>query len=124
MIIVTGASGQLGRAIVEQLLERVPATQIGASVRDPEKVADLAGRGVRVRKGDFAEPPSLAHAFEGASRLLLVSSNAQRYGDKIALRASLNLVPTLIGFDGQGNERWRIERGVNRMDLWRRLVSL
>jgi len=89
MIIVTGASGQLGRAIVEQLLERIPATQIGASVRDPEKVADLAGRGVRVRKGDFAEPASLARAFEGASRLLLVSSNAQRHGgDPIAQHAA------------------------------------
>ena len=85
MIIVTGASGQLGRAIVEQLLERVPAAGIGASVRDPGKIADLAGRGVRVRRADFEDKSALAHAFEGASRVLLVSSDAQRRGgDPIA----------------------------------------
>lgn len=89
MIIVTGASGQLGRAVIEQLLERVPATAIGASVRDPAKVADLAARGVRVRKADFEDRTALAHAFEGASRVLLVSSDAQRYGaDPIAQHAA------------------------------------
>ncbi|MFJ4414340.1 SDR family oxidoreductase [Streptomyces sp. NPDC088925] len=76
MIIVTGATGQLGRPLVEQLLRRVPAERVGVSVRSPEKLADLAARGVRVRRGDFAEPESLAHAFEGASQLLLVSVDA------------------------------------------------
>jgi uncharacterized protein YbjT (DUF2867 family) len=75
MIVVTGASGQLGRAVLERLLDRVPAEQVGASVRDPEKVRDLAERGVRVRRGDYAEPPSLAEALEGASRVLVVSAN-------------------------------------------------
>src|ERR1039457_5922762 len=74
LIIVTGANGQLGRAIVEQLLGRIPAEQIGVSVRDPEKAQGLAERGVRVRPGDFADAPSLAHAFEGASEVLIVSS--------------------------------------------------
>jgi len=74
LIIVTGANGQLGRAIVEQLLGRIPAEQIGVSVRDPEKAQGLAERGVRVRPGDFADAPSLAHAFEGASQVLIVSS--------------------------------------------------
>ena len=60
MIIVTGANGQLGRATVEQLLGRIPAKQIGVSVRDPEKAQGLAERGVRVRPGDFADAPSLA----------------------------------------------------------------
>ncbi|GAA1852885.1 SDR family oxidoreductase [Actinomadura bangladeshensis] len=76
MIIVTGGSGQLGRGTVERLLERVPADRIGVSVRDVEKAKDLADRGVRVRYGDFAEPGSLAHAFEGASQVLIVSANA------------------------------------------------
>lgn len=80
MIIVTGATGQLGRAIVERLVERVPANQVGASVRDPEKAADLAALGVRVRRGDFDEPDSLPHAFEGATQVLVVSSNAAAYG--------------------------------------------
>ena len=76
MIIVTGANGQLGRVVVEQLLARVPAEQIGVSVRDPEKAQGLKERGVRVRQGDFDDPASLAHAFEGASQVLIVSSNS------------------------------------------------
>jgi NAD(P)H dehydrogenase (quinone) len=75
MIVVTGATGVLGRGVVERLLDLVPAEGIGVSVRDPEAAADLAGRGVRVRRGDFTEPSTLAHAFEGASQVLVVSAN-------------------------------------------------
>ncbi|WP_354637129.1 SDR family oxidoreductase [Kitasatospora camelliae] len=73
MIIVTGATGKLGRRTVERLLERVPADRLGVSVRDPRKAQDLADRGVRVRQGSFDDPDSLTHAFEGAEQLLLVS---------------------------------------------------
>ncbi|MEW2218154.1 SDR family oxidoreductase [Streptomyces sp. NPDC006990] len=73
MIIVTGATGKLGRRTVDRLLERVPADRVGVSVRDPRKAHDLAERGVRVRQGDFDDPASLVHAFEGAEQLLLVS---------------------------------------------------
>ncbi|MER7452643.1 SDR family oxidoreductase [Nocardia beijingensis] len=73
MIIVTGATGQLGRQIVERLLTRVPAERIGVSVRDPRKARPFAERGVRVRQGSFTDPRSLAHAFEGASQVLIVS---------------------------------------------------
>ncbi|MFD9393572.1 SDR family oxidoreductase [Streptomyces sp. NPDC060000] len=73
MIIVTGATGKLGRRTVERLLERVPAERIGVSVRDLRKAQDLADRGVRVRQGSFDDPASLVHAFEGAEQLLLVS---------------------------------------------------
>lgn len=73
MIIVTGATGALGRRTVERLLERVPADRVGVSVRDPRKARDLADRGVRVRPGSFDDPASLAHAFEGAAQVLLVS---------------------------------------------------
>ena len=76
MIIVTGANGQLGRAIAERLLARVPAAQIGVSVRDPEQARGLEERGIRVRQGDFANAASLAHAFEGASQVLIVSGSA------------------------------------------------
>jgi uncharacterized protein YbjT (DUF2867 family) len=76
MIIVTGASGQLGGAVLEALLERVPADQVGASVRDPQKLADLRERGVRVRRGDFADPASLANAFEDATAVLIVSASS------------------------------------------------
>ncbi len=80
MIIVTGASGQLGRAIVTHLMARVPAQRIGVSVRDPEKAAEFARAGVRVRQGNFDEPATLADAFEGATQVLIVSSNARRSG--------------------------------------------
>ncbi len=80
MIVVTGATGNLGRLIVEQLLVRLPAAQVGASVRNPAKAADLAQRGVRVRQGDFETPDSLKAAFEGATQVLIVSSNARAYG--------------------------------------------
>lgn len=73
MIVVTGASGQMGRAVVERLLDRVPAGGLAVSVRDVDRVRDLAERGVRVRRGDFTDPAGLAHAFEGASQVLVVA---------------------------------------------------
>lgn len=73
MIIVTGANGKLGRAIVENLLELVPTEQIGISVRDPAKAKDFADRGVRVRYGDFTAATSLDDALEGATQVLIVS---------------------------------------------------
>ena len=75
MIVVTGATGHYGRRIVEGLLTRLPASEIGVSVRDPEKAADFAAKGVRVKKASFAEPASLAQAFDGAEQVLLVSAN-------------------------------------------------
>ncbi|MFF4750820.1 NmrA family NAD(P)-binding protein [Streptomyces sp. NPDC002514] len=80
MIIVTGATGQLGRQIVESLLTRVPADRIGVSVRDPLKARPLADRGVRVRQGSFTDPAGLAHAFEGATQVLVVS--VDKMGDE------------------------------------------
>lgn len=76
MIIVTGASGKLGRAVAEKLLDRVPAQQVGVSVRDPHRAQDLAERGVRVRQGSFEDAASLAYSFEGATRVLVVSVNS------------------------------------------------
>ncbi|WP_089099847.1 SDR family oxidoreductase [Streptomyces hyaluromycini] len=73
MIVVTGATGQLGSRIVERLLTRVPAERVGVSVRDPKKAQALADRGVRVRQGGFTDPCGLAHAFEGATQILIVS---------------------------------------------------
>jgi NAD(P)H dehydrogenase (quinone) len=75
MIVVTGATGQYGRKVVEGLSSRVPASQLGVSVRDPEKAADLRAKGIRVEKASFAEPATLAAAFDGAEQVLLVSAN-------------------------------------------------
>jgi len=80
MIVITGGSGQLGREIVQRLAQRVAPTQIAVSVRDPERASDLRALGVRVRRGDFTDPKSLLEAFEGASQILLVSSNARAHG--------------------------------------------
>jgi NAD(P)H dehydrogenase (quinone) len=73
-LLVTGASGNLGRIAVEELLAR-GAKRIIAGTRDPSKLEDLASRGVEVRKVDFGEPASLAAAFAGVERLLLVSTD-------------------------------------------------
>jgi NAD(P)H dehydrogenase (quinone) len=76
MIIVTGANGQLGRAVTNLLLERVPAAQVGVSVRDSAQAQALEARGVRVRQGDFADPATLADAFEDATKVLIVSTDS------------------------------------------------
>ena len=76
MILVTGATGQLGQQIVEGLLKQSPRAHIGVSVRDPEKATDFERRGVRVSKGDFTDPTSLYKAFEGAEQVLIISGSA------------------------------------------------
>lgn len=77
-ILVTGAAGHLGRAVVGHLLDtqKVDAARIVAASRDPAKLADLAARGVAVRKGDFDDAASLESAFAGIDRLLIVSTDA------------------------------------------------
>ncbi|MFJ4918345.1 SDR family oxidoreductase [Streptomyces sp. NPDC088725] len=75
--VVTGATGQLGRLAVEALLRRgVQPSEIVATGRDIAKIKDLADRGVTVRRADFSDPDSLTSAFEGATKLLLVSTDA------------------------------------------------
>ena len=74
-IVVTGATGHLGRLVVESLLRRgVPAGSIVATGRRTEVLNDLADRGVVVRRADFTDPASLTAAFDGAHKVLIVSS--------------------------------------------------
>lgn len=75
MIVVTGASGHLGRLVVEQLVQRVPAERVVAAVRNPEKARDLAAKGVQIRQADYARPETLGPALAGAEKVLLVSSS-------------------------------------------------
>jgi NAD(P)H dehydrogenase (quinone) len=75
MIAITGASGQLGRLVIEQLLEKVSPNEVLALVRDPAKVADLSAQGVQVREADYNQPETLAPALEGVDKLLLISSS-------------------------------------------------
>jgi NAD(P)H dehydrogenase (quinone) len=76
-LVVTGASGHLGRLTVQALLDRgVAPGQIVATARTPQRLDDLAARGVDVRRADYADPQSLKDAFAGAERVLLVSSSS------------------------------------------------
>ncbi|WP_375488944.1 NAD(P)H-binding protein [uncultured Jatrophihabitans sp.] len=75
MIVITGATGALNGGTVEHLLDRLPAGEIGVSVRDPDKARHFADRGVRVRQGSYDDPTSLRHSFEDADQVLLVSSS-------------------------------------------------
>jgi NAD(P)H dehydrogenase (quinone) len=74
-LLVTGASGHLGRRVVELILEKKAGTVI-AGTRDPAKIADLAAKGAEVRVIDFDKPETLAEGLKGVDRLLLVSTNA------------------------------------------------
>jgi NAD(P)H dehydrogenase (quinone) len=74
-LLVTGASGQLGRRVVTLLLE-AGAARVIATTRTPEKIADLAQRGAEVRQASFEDPENLPAAFAGADRLLMISSDA------------------------------------------------
>lgn len=75
MIVVTGATGQLGRLVIQSLLTKLPAAQIVAAVRQPERAADLAELGVQVRQADYTKPATLDAAFHGAEKVLLISSS-------------------------------------------------
>jgi NAD(P)H dehydrogenase (quinone) len=89
-IVVTGATGHLGRLAVEALVERgVPAADVVATGRRTETLADLAERGVVVRTADYDDEASLEEALAGADRLLLVSGSevgqrVRQHGNAIA----------------------------------------
>ncbi len=75
MIAITGASGQLGRLVVEDLLKIVDAAEVVTVVRNPAKVEDFASRGVQVRAADYGDVSALAKAFSGVEKVLLISSS-------------------------------------------------
>jgi NAD(P)H dehydrogenase (quinone) len=74
-IVVTGATGHLGRLVVEALLEKVPADQVVAVVRNADKAADLAARGVTLRIADYSRPETLQGAFAAGDKVLLISGS-------------------------------------------------
>ena len=73
-IVITGASGHLGRSTAELVLGRVPASEVILTTRHPEELSDLAERGAEVRRADFERPETLVGAFEGGEKLLLIST--------------------------------------------------
>ena len=94
MIIITGATGALNGATASQLLERIPADQIGVSVRDIARAQHLADRGVRVRRGSYDDPAALLGSFEGATQVLLVSSS-DPHADQVPLHRTA--IETAVG---------------------------
>ncbi|RAO12387.1 NmrA family NAD(P)-binding protein [Micromonospora noduli] len=90
MIVVTGATGQLGSQIVDRLLDRLSPDAVGVSVRDVDRAAGLAEGGVRVRVADFTDPATLGHAFEGAGKVLIVSAAIRGPGAFVANRAAID----------------------------------
>ena len=112
-IIITGASGQLGRLIVDQLLQKVSTDALILTTRTPEELSSYADRGCKVRRGDFDEPEGLIHAFEGGEKMLLISGTRvgrriQQHGAAIdaAKRAGVQhvLYTSFIGVDDPDNE--------------------
>lgn len=75
MIAITGASGQLGQLVIEDLLKTVAAEQVVAIVRNPAKVSELAERGVQVRAASYEDKTALVQALTGVEKLLLISSS-------------------------------------------------
>ncbi|MGW3473316.1 NAD(P)H-binding protein [Saccharopolyspora sp. NPDC000995] len=76
MIVFTGATGQLGRLVIDAVLQRgVPAQQVVAAVREPQKASALAALGVQIREADYDRPDTLTHAFDGADKVLQISGS-------------------------------------------------
>jgi NAD(P)H dehydrogenase (quinone) len=95
-MVVTGATGQLGRLVVEALLQRgVAANQIIATGRRTQVLGELADRGVVVRRADFDDQASLPQAFAGADKLLLVSGS--QAGQRVRQHANAITAATAAG---------------------------
>ncbi|NOK13447.1 SDR family oxidoreductase [Corallococcus exercitus] len=75
MIVVTGATGRLGRFVIEGLLKKVPANQVAAVARNPDKARDWSARGVQVRKADYSHPETWDGVFSKGDTVLLISSS-------------------------------------------------
>lgn len=75
MIVVTGATGHLGRLVIAALIKKVPPSGIVAAVRNVDKAKDLAASGVQVRRADYNRPEDWDAALKGADKVLLISSS-------------------------------------------------
>ncbi|TGE21602.1 SDR family oxidoreductase [Hymenobacter aquaticus] len=88
MILVTGATGHLGAAVLQTLLHHTPARAVAALVRDPAKATDLQARGVSIRVGSYTDPASLNQAMRGIDTVLLISGG----GDDDGLQQHQNVI--------------------------------
>lgn len=87
MILVTGATGGLGRATIDSLVKKIPAKEIIALVRDSEKAADLIEKGVVIKEGDYLDYNSLVAAFQGVEKVILIS--APTFTDRITQQTNV-----------------------------------
>ncbi|WP_367897610.1 SDR family oxidoreductase [Leptospira sp. WS58.C1] len=128
-VLVTGASGHLGRIILEELLKK-GHSKIIATTRKPESLADFAKKGVTVRKASFDDPTSLVSAFQGADRILIISTDnignrieehsnavdaAVKVGAKRILYTSLakaDEIPVTFAFEHEGTEEKIKQSGI------------
>jgi len=120
MIVITGATGQLGRLVIDSLLKKVPAADLVAAVRDVEKAKDIAALGIQVRQADYNQPASWNAALQGAVKVLLISSSeigqrtqqhrvvidaAKRAGVKLlAYTSVLHADTSVLGLAGEHRE--------------------
>ncbi|TGE27448.1 SDR family oxidoreductase [Hymenobacter metallicola] len=88
MILVTGATGHLGTAVLHTLLQHTPAQRVAALVRDPAKAAAWQAQGVSLRVGNYSDPASLDQAMQGIEQVLLISGG----GDDDGLQQHLNVI--------------------------------
>ncbi|MDX9874084.1 MAG: SDR family oxidoreductase [Spongiibacteraceae bacterium] len=111
-IIVTGASGQFGRTTTQELLKRVPASELILTTRNPDSLAEFAALGAQVRYASFDDPESLDKAFVGGTRMLLISTlrvgsrvEQHQHAIEAAKRAGVTHVvyTSVIGADREGN---------------------
>jgi len=120
MIVITGATGQLGRLVIAELVKKVPAAGIVAAVRNVDKAKDIATLGVQVRHADYSRPETWDGALKGADKLLLISSSeigqraaqhrtvidaAKRAGVKfVAYTSVLHADTSVLGLAGEHRE--------------------
>ncbi|WP_328771030.1 SDR family oxidoreductase [Streptomyces sp. NBC_00286] len=128
-IVVTGATGHLGRLVIEGLLEKVPADQITAVARSEEKAADYAARGVKIAVADYSAPETFDNVFSAGDKVLLISGSEignDRVGQhKVVLEAAKAAGVVLLAYtsapgsltaaladDHRGTEAAILESGV------------
>jgi NAD(P)H dehydrogenase (quinone) len=121
MILITGSTGALGKEIINALLKLIPAEQIVALARDPEKAADLSAAGITVRKGDYSDYDSLLAAFSGIEKLLMISAPAfsEDIMEANTIRAAKNAGVKYVVYtsiQGKPGSNWKIP-GVTERDL-------
>ncbi|WP_058912556.1 SDR family oxidoreductase [Entomohabitans teleogrylli] len=135
MIAITGASGQLGRLVIDNLLRDTAPAEIVAIVRQPQKIADLSARGVQARQADYNDPGALTEALQGVEKLLLISSSevgkrteqhrnvisaAQQAGVKLIAYTSLlraDSSPLGLATEHIATEKLLAESGIDRVLL-------